>query len=233
MIAPPPVIALHSGTAADPKGETTVTVVLGAVSQVLGGTGFGLALRVEHQQTDRTALGIEVAGGRGDADGRAESESVTLATVAVRAYGRFTPRSHDWSALTYGAGATVLTTGMVSITGQAGAAVSYPNEYLVPYLHVGLAGALPVRAGEPFGDMNDDSAASEANTGIFARGLEHMEAPSGRPRGVRPNLYLFGDVGLLVQLGDTGHQLSLDLGAVNGLLENGGLVGLSLADRIH
>ncbi len=156
-----------------------------------------------------------------------------LTTIALRSYGRFMPRSHDWTALTYGAGATVLTTGMVSLTAQTGVAVSYPNEYLVPYLHVGLAGALPIRAGEPFGDMNDDSAESEANTGIFAHGLEHMATPSGRPRGVRPNIYLFGDVGLIVPLGDTGHELSLDLGAVTGLLGKGGLVGLSIADRFH
>ncbi len=231
MIAPPPLIALHTGTAADPKGETTVTVVLGGVSQILGGTGFGLALRLEHQQTDRTALGVELAGGRGSADGRTPSEGANLTVIAVRGYGRFMPSSHDWTALTYGGGLTVLTTGMVTLNAQTGVAVSYPNQYLVPYLHVGFAGALPIRAGTSFGDMDDDE--NENNTGVFANGLEHMVAASGRLRSVRPNIYLFGDAGLIVPLGDTGHELSLDLGVSNGLLEKGGLAGLSIADRFH
>ncbi len=224
-------IALHTDTAAEPKGETTVMVVLGAVSQVLGGTGFGLALRLEHQSTDRTALGVELAGGRGAADGRSDSESANLTMIAVRGYGRFMPRSHDWTALTYGAGATILTTGMVALTGQAGVAFSYPNQYLEPYVHVGFAGALPLRTGTSFGDMSDDEA--ENNTGVFANGLEHAVTASGHLRGVRANIYTFADVGLIVPLGDTGHELSLDLGAANGLLQKGGLAGLSIADSFH
>lgn len=213
---------MHTTTAADPAGETSVLLILGYVTQVLGGGGIGLAVRIEHQATDRTALGVELTGGRGDAD------STKLSMLALRGYGRGTPRAHDWVAITYGAGLSILNTGMLTLTAHGGAAVSYPNRYFEPYLATGLALAVPITQGESFGDMDREVAAIGGELG--EAGTAHPMSASEAP-GVRPNLYLTVDPGFVVPLGDTGHALSLDLGVATGLARKGGFVTFSIADE--
>ena len=186
MAPPPPIIPMHTDTAADPSGETTVMIVVGLATQVFN-EGLGLALRVEHQQTERTALGVEIAAGRGDADDR------KLYMLAVRGYGRGTPRSRDWVAVTYGVGVSALDTGMLTLSAFGGGAVSHPNESLEPYLHLGAAVALPIRQGITFGDASKGTSA-------------------------RTTLYLYGDVGLVLPIGES-NQLSL---ALSGALGFGG-----------
>lgn len=197
-------------------------LVVGFVSQVLGGGGFGVAVRVEHQATDRTALGVELTGGRGDAD------STKLTMLAVRGYGRGTPQAHDWIAITYGAGVSWLSTGMWTLTAHGGVAASYPNRYFEPYLATGLALAVPVTQGESFGDM--DREVPMLGAGLGETPTTHAMGASEAP-GVRPNLYLTFDPGFVVPLGDTGHALSLDLGIATGLARRGGFVSLSVADQ--
>ena len=208
---------MHGTTAANPEGETSVLLVLGVVSQVLGGAGLGLAVRLEHQQTAQTALGIELAGGRGEADSR----KVTL--FALRGYGRGSPRGHDWVAIGYGAGVSFLDTGMTTLTSHGGVAVSYVNDYFEPYLGAGLALAVPLSQGETFGDMDDDTAI------MVDPGPPHPI--SGTPRGVATNVYLTIDPGFVVPVGHSGHDLSLDLGFATGLGRSGAFFTASLADR--
>ena len=215
-------IPLHGTTAAEPRGETSVLVIAGFVSQALGGGGFGLAVRVQHQQTDRTALGLELTAGRGDAD------DTRLWLVALRGYGRGTPRSRDWVAITYGAGISVLNTGMTTLTAHGGAAVAWINDYWQPFFHAGLALAVPVNQGDSFGDMDRES----ADINGFERGDGALFAPV-ESRGVRPKLYLTLDPGFAVPIGDTGHTLSLDLAIATGIRkDSGGLFSLSVADQI-
>lgn len=221
VIPPPPMIPLHGTTAADAKGETSVLVIAGFVSQALGGGGIGLAVRVQHQHTDRTALGLELTAGRGDAD------DTRLWLVALRGYGRGTPRSRDWVAITYGAGVSVLNTGMTTLSAHGGAAVAWINDYWQPYFHAGVALAVPVTQGDSFGDMDRET----ADLNGFDRGA--MLAPA-ETSGVRPKLYLTLDPGFAVPIGDTGHTLSLDLVIASGVRrDSGGLFSLSVADQIR
>jgi hypothetical protein len=220
---PPPLIPMHGTTAADPKGDTTVVVVIGVVSQVLGGSGIGLAVRVQHQQSDRTALGAELTGGRGDADDR------RLWLFAFRAYGKLTPATHDWVALTYGAGLSVLDTGMTTATAHAAAAVSYINDYWEPGFAAGLALAVPFNQGDSFGDMDRDPHDIDA----FGARAEQVLLPPRRT-GVHTRLYLTLDPNFVVPIGSTGHALSLDFSMATGMAkDSGGLFALSLADAIH
>jgi hypothetical protein len=216
-------IPMHGTTAADPQGETTVVVVVGVVTQVLGGSGFGMALRVQHQQTERTALGAELTGGRGEADDK------RIWLFAIRGYGRFTPATHDWVALGYGAGVSVLNTGMTTLTANATTAVSWINDYWEPGFAAGLALAVPVADGDSFGDMDRDSAdinAFEAHGG-------QLFAPA-HTFGVHPQLYLTLDPNFVVPIGSTGHALSLDFAIATGVTKgSSGLFSLSVADAIQ
>lgn len=147
-------MALHADTTAAPVESTTVMVIVGIAGTFLGGGGWGVALRGEHQVTNRTAIGIELTGGTGDEahttkDDKAEYKHELF---AFRGYGRFSPRAHDWLALHYGAGLTLMDTGLVSFTAHAGGAVAYTNDSISPVLQLGLATSLPLRDGRPFGD---------------------------------------------------------------------------------
>jgi hypothetical protein len=225
VVPPPPMIAMQGTTAAAPRGETSVLIVVGVVSQVLGGGGIGMALRVQHQQTERTALGAELTAGRGEAD------DTRLWLFALRGYGRLTPRTHDWVAINYGAGISVLSTGMTTLTAHGSGAVAWINDYWQPYLSLGLALAVPLNQGESFGDM--ERAVADIN-GFEQRGAGEggLFAPA-ETRGVRPTLYMTFDPGFAVPIGSTGHTLSLDLSIANRLNGKGeGVFALSAADQI-
>jgi hypothetical protein len=207
-LPPPPVVAFHGETAAAPRGSTTAMIVIGVAGQILGGDGYGLALRVEHQETTRTALGIELTGGRGlegqrvGMRGEERGPRPRHWLVAVRGYGRGTPRDERFVALTYGAGVSVMDMGLVTLTAHGGGALGYANEHASPFLGFGAAAALPLRRGRPWG------------TG---------------EKTAEPELYLYVDLGAAIALGDT-NRLSLDLGVIGALGAGEVLVGLSLAD---
>jgi hypothetical protein len=224
-------VPFHASTAAEAKGEVTATLVIGIVMQGLGGAGLGSAIRVEQQQTERTALGGELAIGWIDADG-------DKWLFALRGYGQSTPRTHDWSALTYGAGLSVLTTGMVSLQLHGGGAIAHPNDYVVPYLSMGVAASFPIIDGRPFGHLEEDPDTSAT------RDRQAREAKGGVPYGPwRPpqpdkpelvsELYVYATIGAGVPLGDTGNALSLDFGLAKPLRDDTAYVGLTLADTQH
>lgn len=220
MLPPPPVVPLHDTTAAGPKGETSLVLMLGIVTQALGGGGFGFAVRVQHQQTDRTLIGGELA------IGGAEADEAEFWVIALRGYGKLTPRTHDWSALHYGGGVTFLTTGMTTLTAHAAGQVSWINDYWEPYLGIGLALAVPVIAGRPFGDMERGEGDDDYEP--------HRLTPESQPQPLRTRLYLTVVPGFGVPIGDTGHLLSLDAGFATAILgKNGGYLSLSLADSIR
>lgn len=220
VLPPPPVVPLHDTTAAGPRGETSVVFVVGMVSQVLGGGGIGVAVRLQHQQTDRTLLGGELTVGRGDAD------DDKLWLFALRGYGKLTPRTHDWAALHYGAGVSVLSTGMTTVTAHAAGQVAWINDYWEPYLGAGLALSVPVIEGRPFGDMETDNVGPELGGHPLVTDVE--------PQPLRTRLYLTLVPGFAVPIGDTGHLLSLDLGMATSINRTkGGFVSLSLADAIR
>jgi hypothetical protein len=214
---PPPLVPFHTTTAADPVGESSVLVIVGGAIEGLGGAGIGAALRMQHQYTDRTALGLELAAGYGDAD------KTRFAMFALRGYGRTTPRDNDWTCVTYGAGLSALTTGMVAVGAHGAIAVSYPNDSFVPYTQIGLALVVPIAQGASFGDMAD----------TIDWPTYEVDAPPQERRGVRTNLYLTIDPGFVVPIPDSGHALSLDVGVAYGLRRGTGFISASLADQVH
>lgn len=214
VIAPPPTLALHASTEPAPVDVTTAMVVIGVTGQLLGGDGWGMALRVERQTRDDLAVGLELTGGLGREDNHLNgSERVRHWLVAVRNYGRFASPAHSWIAATGGLSLSVMDTGLISLAPHLGGAVSYPNQAFVPTLQLSAAVAVPLRRGRPFGEP--DSA-------------------DGKKLGKRPSLttYWLADVGFLVPVAETGNALSLNLGAAAGYGdEEGFFVGVSAADQ--
>jgi hypothetical protein len=230
-LPPAPVVPFHASTAAEAPDEVTVSVVVGLVMQPLGGAGFGLAFRLEQQRTDRTALGGELTAGWVEAD------DDTFWMFAFRGYGQSTPRTHDWVALTYGAGFSVLTTGMVSLQLHGGGAVAYPNEYVVPYLSTGVAASLPIIDGAPFGHLTGEHrrGAWRADPARRVAGAVPFdwESRNLEPVPLKSEFYVYGSIGTAVPLGDTGNALSLDFGVAESLRDGAPFFGLSLADTQH
>lgn len=208
---PPPVVAFHGDTAAAPVDTTTVMLVVGIASQVFAGS-IGVALRAERQVTTRTTAGLELTGGYGESDVPEGKRWL----VGLRGYGRGTPRSRDWVAVTYGAGVSVMDVGLVTVTAHGGAAVSYPNEYAAPFLGTGLALAIPLHQSEGFGVAS-----------VYAPGVNH--SPS-EPEKVGRTLYWYVDGGFVGLFGDSGNRLSLDVGLIVSLFSDHGLYSISLAD---
>ena len=213
-MAPPPAVAFHGDTAAAPVDTTTVMLVLGMVTQGLTG-GVGVALRAERQVTTRTTAGLELTGGYGESDVPEGKRWL----VGLRGYGRGTPRSRDWVAVTYGAGISVMDVGLVTVTAHAGGAVSYPNDYAAPFLGAGLALAIPLHQSERYG-------ASPASMPSMHGG----QMPPTEPEAVGRALYWYLDGGFVALLGDTGNRLSLDVGVLSSLFSDHGLYSLSIAE---
>lgn len=201
-VPPPPLVPLHASTEPAARGSTAAMIVVGSAGQLLGGGGLGVAVRLEHQAADRTAIGVELAGGvpRG-----VEAELLDRPPwfAALRGYGRSS--GPDWAAATWGAGLSVVGTGLVTLGVHGGGALAAVNDYAVPTLQLSFALATPLARGRPFG--------------------ERRAVPSTQ-------LWIVGDVGLLVPIGDTGNQASVDLGLARTLgAEDANVMGaLSIAD---
>lgn len=207
-LPPAPMVASHLGSGLAPRGTTTGMVVVGIAGELLGGDGLGLALRVEHQTSDATTLGVELGGGRGNEGEVPHVNHHWL--VMARGYGRTISTGHDWVGATYGVGASVMSTGMVTVTAQGGGIVSYPNAYVVPVLEVGGALAIAVRRGAPFGD------------GL--KGADRETGPQLPPRAV---FYAWSAGEVAVPLGDTGATLSAALALALALGQDEMILALS------
>jgi hypothetical protein len=230
-LPPPPIVPPHAETANSAPDTVTAMVVIGFAGTIFGGGGFGVAVRVERQQTDRTTLGLELGGGRGHESGHDDEPRVNHTLIAVRGYGRSAPQAHDFVALTYGVGLSYLSTGLVTATVHAGAELSYVNDYAMPYATLGFAAAVPLVTGEPFGDYSIDH---QPLLGSFEDRPGHMHNYEGLQRGSREGhaprteLYPYGDAGLVVPLGDT-YRASIDFGLAHAIRENDDFIALSLA----
>ena len=219
-LPPAPMMALHDDTAPAPVDATTTTVVIGIADQILGGGGWGLAVRVERQVRDHTAVGGEVTAGSGDRPG---DDPGRIALVAVRGYGQSASPDHDFAAVTYGIGGGWMSTGMLTLNAFAAAAVSWPNGYANPYLQAGVAPVWVVRAGERFGDGQlhvYPCVACEGGSPASTR---------DEPPLVRSDVFWFADVGLVGVLGDTGARVSADLGAASAMGVGDGVLVMSAA----
>lgn len=183
-VSPPPLVPMHAGTAPHAPDDTTVTLVVGVTGELLGGEGWGAALRVERQVDDGIALGAQLGGGRGHEGDEKPDPRHWL--VELRGYGRLQSTAHDWVAGLGSIGVTAMDTGLVASTLAVGASVSYPNEHAVPALGVFAAVSKPWRRGAGFGHAHD--------------------------KYVRTTYWLGASAGVLVPVGDSGNAPSLDLG---------------------
>lgn len=218
-VPPPPIIPMHAGTEAEPRGSTSVMVIVGAVTAgdfLFGHAGgFGTAVRVEHQAYAHTALGAQIGGGYGD-----EGHAVHHGLIAVEGYGRRDVA--DWAAATYGAGVSWFSTGLWTLSGNAGFAVSMPNDIAVPVARLGLAGTVPIVAGEPFGYRDNGSGICFAceHGGASSAGTVVDQAPTSA-------LFVLVNLGVVVPVVG-GNRISLDVGYAQ--TKGQGIGEISLAD---
>ncbi|MEO8707209.1 MAG: hypothetical protein ABI867_44690 [Kofleriaceae bacterium] len=152
--------------------------------------------------------------GRGSEATRKGEATIGHWLVGSRGYGRFTPRSHDWVAATYGVGLSYLDTGLVTGTAHAGVAVSAINDYVTPFAQLGFAGALPLVRGAPFGDED--------------RGIHPPRARKGTYP--RRDLYFCFDGGIIGDIDDSGEsRFSVDLAFAGAVVGDELVIGLSAA----
>jgi len=216
-LPPPPVLPTHAFAMPDDRGTTTAMVVVGIAEQPLGGGGFGMALRVEHQQTDRTTLGIELTGGVQDgkvayADG--SLHKVTL--LGLRGYGRWA--GTDNLGVAYGVGLTLLNTGALIGQIHGGGLVGADNGTVGTVAQVALALSIPILRGTLYG----------AQPLSFNRGAP--ETPTLTP--LRTDLWASFDVAGLAALGDH-ERVAIDAAIALPLVGDDALVGLSFANAVH
>jgi hypothetical protein len=234
-LPPPPVIAPHAGVEMDREGATTAVVVIGFAGELLGGGGIGVALRVENQTTERTVLGVELTGGLGDLVSGEDGENFNQNLIAIRGYGRSVvfDRARDLLA-TYGAGLAAMTSGLLAASVHAGVVAGYPNQYLEPVAAVGVALAVPLVAGAPYGaaisehpQVSPPPPRHHTDFPIFA----FNNAPT-KPTLATPvtDVFLAVDVGVVVPVASTGNRVSVDLGLGDALMSDQEIIETSLAD---
>lgn len=181
---------MHAGTAPRQPDALTVTVVVGLAGEIVGGSGWGIALRAERQIDDGLAAGVQLGGGRGDEGERNDGHVMRHKLYEVRGYGRVQSPTYDWAAGLGSLGLTWMDSGMLAATLAIGGAVSYPNEHAVPALGLFGAWSLPLRKGAGFGPAGD--------------------------KHVARTLWWGASAGLVVPVPTTGNALSADVGIAFG-----------------
>lgn len=226
-LPPPPVMAPHAPTEPNEQGAITAIVAIGYIEQIMGGDGWGIALRIERQQTARTTIGGELTGGRGSEGQYEDGTTFHQSLIAVRGYSRTSPSNVNALAISYGAGLSWLRTGAITGTLQTSFIASYPNDHLVPLAALSVALAVPLVHGRAFGEKPMD----------FTMG-EPEPRPPADPFTPPPSVYhvphadlFFGlDLGLVTPFGRTGNAFSVDAGAAVPLRARDVLVSVSAAD---
>ncbi len=227
-VPPPPLVPLLAGTEPERRDAVAAMLILGVVhagdSLFSGAGGLGLAVRVEHQRTDHTAIGLQLGGGRGEEGGSGEHPPPRRTLIAFEAFGR--SNLADWTAVTYGAGLSWFSTGLVSLGAHAGLAVSLPNDIAVPYAQLGVAGVVPIVPGDPFGRV--DNPGGGPCLGCMHRG----NAAPLTTTGPRPAAELFGlaSIGVVVGVTDRNAR-SLDLGLAHAPGQTIGALSIAGARR--
>jgi hypothetical protein len=202
-------------------------VIVGGAGQVLGGTGWGVALRVEHQTTDAFTVGAELTGGRGSIDNPGATHSpIHHWLVSLRSYTRYARPDHPWLAVIGGLGVSTMDTGLIALTPHLGGAVAALNNGAVPTLQVAGAVSWPLRRGRSFGDR-----AMRVNVGLGPDAkLTQPTAFDDAGPPPKTTWFLLADVGLLVPL-QSANALSLNLGAAWALGQNDHEASVSVAGQ--
>jgi len=152
-ISPPPLFERHAGAGRESPGTLTVTLAVGVgLASISGGLGF--SLRARYQAFDDVAVGGDVGYAWGDGD---PNETVTTTRIlGLRAFTVANPGGQDAVALTFGAGTTLMNTGLRALSLDAGAVTSGTiGDTVEPSLGLAAAMVVPVVQGEPFGARGD------------------------------------------------------------------------------
>ena len=220
-------MAPHGPTEPNEQGAITAIVAIGRVEQIMGGDGWGIALRIERQQTNRTSIGGELTGGRGSEGQYEDGTTFRQSLIALRGYARTSPSKIDALAFSYGAGLSWMRTGAITGTLQGSFIASYPNDHLVPIAALSVALAVPFVHGRAFGEKPLNVNFGEPEPRPPADPLVPPPSIYGVPH---TDLFLGVDVGLLAPLGGTGNALSLDAGTALPLRAREVLLSASAAD---
>lgn len=220
-------MAPHAPTEPNEQGAITAIVAIGYVEQIMGGDGWGVALRIERQQTDRTTIGGELTGGRGSEGQYEDGTTFRQSLIALRGYGRTSPSHANALAISYGAGLSWMRTGALTGSLQTSFIASYPNDHLVPLAALSIALAVPLVHGRAFGEKP-----LNLNFG------EPEPRPPADPLSPPPSIYgvphadlFFGlDLGLFTPFARTGNAFSIDAGVAVPLRARDVLVSVSAAD---
>src|SRR5262249_23166591 len=111
---------------------------------------------IEYQATDEVSVGLALAGGTGLADetdfgSDDDTPPRRMWLFSGRLFGQWNARDARWAATTFGLGVGRLSSGLTYLTLDAGEAIGYQNETLIPHMAVELALSIPLARGEPFG----------------------------------------------------------------------------------
>jgi hypothetical protein len=221
----PPLVAPMTPLDPADRGATTAMLVVGVAGQGIGGGGLGVAVRVERQTTDRTTLGLELSGGRGDEIRDDTRADYRMWIVGARAYGRTMSSAGggDVTGYTYGAGLAWMRTGAWVAQLHAGVAGELGSEHAAALGDFGLALAVPLVHGHAYGDIPFS----------FMPGPPEPGLPRASPPA--PELgYPCADLYLTTGLGAAGrassNALTLDLGFAFALRAKQVVWALMLAD---
>jgi hypothetical protein len=146
-VAPPPTLPRHMPTAPSGEEPVFVTIVTGVGLEGLGGTALGGELRVTKELASGTSLGVGLTVASVGVDDFAGDHW----WFALRGFGAYSPQDATWSAVGGGVGVGVLTSGLVTLTLDGGAAVAYDNDVAIPTLELDAALSLVLRPGAGFG----------------------------------------------------------------------------------
>lgn len=184
-LSPPPLFARHAGAARESPGTVTVTLAVGVGLATISG-GFGFDLRARYQGFDDVAVGADVGYAWGDGD---PNETVdTTRILGLRVFTVTNPGGQDTVALAFGAGATLMNTGLRAVSLDGGAVTSGTlADTVEPSLGLAAAIVVPFAQGQPFGRRGE----ATLPTTTF---------------------YYGANVGLAIHLGSTNNVLSGETG---------------------
>ncbi|HEY4058731.1 MAG TPA: hypothetical protein VGM39_19090 [Kofleriaceae bacterium] len=208
-LPPVPTLPVHASTEGAGEGETTAIIVLGFAGSPLGGGGWGGALRIEHQYTDATTLGVELTGGAAAQKVKNEHDDYFRQwLLGARGYGRSRIGGSRYADYTYGVGLAVMGSGSLVTEVHAGGLVGYPNDYVEPQLQASVALSVPVLSGTNYGGES-----------------QH------RP-GMPYDVFFVLDGGAIVHPRDS-NSISLDVGVADPMINDDLILGVTAADAFN
>ncbi|HEY5922728.1 MAG TPA: hypothetical protein VIV11_13705 [Kofleriaceae bacterium] len=215
-LPPPPLVPFHATTEPDERGVTSAMLIVGGAGTPLD-FGLGAAVRIEHQATDRTAVGFDLVFGR--TLDPSELDPKTL--VGVRGFARTNPTARDWFTVTYGVGLSYLDSGNLTASVHAGGVVAATNETFVPYATLGVAPVFVLKEGRAY-------ARNDVGACIACSAKDEETRPP--PEAPRSELFLYGGIGFVAFVGGD-NRLSLDLGLAMAMRKyDASVMSVSIAD---